>query len=203
MNCSSKVSTAGIKIHQVKAFNKKWTSKFGLGSIALRSLWFYRKKVNQLLKKGHFDLIYFSTTQFPVCILGASWKKRFQIPYVIDMQDPWFSDYYENKPKEQRPADAVPQEVSFCYEGGVKSFVEYLNENKTALFPKPIYIFSSKRAPTALSNSKWLCNGTMAIKRMSMLTSTTSRRGRAERTSPALTPHSLGFSISTSRTAIC
>src|SRR5579862_5487508 len=40
--------------------------------------------------------------------------------------------------------DAVPQEVSFCYEGGVKSFVEYLNENKTPLFPKPIYISGSK-----------------------------------------------------------
>ncbi|HEY2809830.1 MAG TPA: DNA topoisomerase (ATP-hydrolyzing) subunit B [Rhabdochlamydiaceae bacterium] len=42
--------------------------------------------------------------------------------------------------------DAVPQEVSFCYEGGVKSFVEYLNENKTPLFPKPIYIFGSKES---------------------------------------------------------
>jgi hypothetical protein len=94
----------GIKIHLVKAFDKKLTSKFGLGSIALRSLWFYRKKINQLLKTGHFDLIYFSTTQFPVCILGAYWKKRFKIPYVIDMQDPWFSDYYEDKPSEQRPA---------------------------------------------------------------------------------------------------
>lgn len=40
--------------------------------------------------------------------------------------------------------DAVPQEVSFCYEGGVKSFVEYLNENKTPLFPKPIYISGVK-----------------------------------------------------------
>jgi hypothetical protein len=92
-----------IKIHGIKAFNKKWTSKFGLGSLALRSLWFYRKKVNQLLKENHFDLIYFSTTQFPVCILGAYWKKHFGIPYVIDMQDPWHSDYYQNKPKEQQP----------------------------------------------------------------------------------------------------
>ncbi len=40
--------------------------------------------------------------------------------------------------------DDTPQEVSFCYEGGVKSFVEYLNENKMPLFPKPIYIFGSK-----------------------------------------------------------
>jgi hypothetical protein len=92
-----------VKIHEVKAFNKKWTSKLGLGSLALRSLWFYKQKVNQLLKDQKFDLIYFSTTQFPVCILGAYWKRRFNIPYVIDMQDPWHSDYYKDKPKTQQP----------------------------------------------------------------------------------------------------
>jgi hypothetical protein len=93
-----------ISIHKVKALNKKWTSKFGLGSLALRSMWYYRKKVNSLLRKQKFDLIYFSTTQFPICILGSYWKKRFGIPYVIDMQDPWHSDYYCDKPKEQQPA---------------------------------------------------------------------------------------------------
>lgn len=92
-----------IKIHKVRAFSKKWTSKIGLGSIALRSLWFYKIKVNEIIKQGKFDLIYFSTTQFPVCVLGAYWKKRFGVPYVIDMQDPWHSDYYQDKPKHQRP----------------------------------------------------------------------------------------------------
>jgi Glycosyltransferase Family 4 len=95
---------ADIKIHKVNAFNKSWTSKLGLGSLALRSLWFYRRKVNQLLKETHFDLIYFSTTQFPVCILGAGWKKRFGVPYVIDMQDPWHSEYYRDKPSDQQPS---------------------------------------------------------------------------------------------------
>jgi hypothetical protein len=94
---------ANIKIHKVKALDKKWTSKLGLGSIALRALPFYRRKVNELLKSGKYDLIYFSTTQFQVCILGNYWKKRFKIPYVIDMQDPWHSDYYKNKPKDQQP----------------------------------------------------------------------------------------------------
>lgn len=92
-----------VKIHRVKAFHKKITAKLGLGSLALRSLWFYNKKVNKLLKEKKFDLIYFSTTEFPICILGASWKKKFNIPYLIDMQDPWHSDYYQDKPKAERP----------------------------------------------------------------------------------------------------
>lgn len=92
-----------IPIHKVKALPKKWTSKFGLGSIALRSLWYFRKKGNQLLKHKNFDLIYFSTTQFPVCVLGPYWKRRFNIPYIVDMQDPWHSEYYQSKPKAERP----------------------------------------------------------------------------------------------------
>ncbi|HEY4197359.1 MAG TPA: glycosyltransferase, partial [Mucilaginibacter sp.] len=92
-----------IKVHRVKAFNKSWTSKIGWGSIALRSLWFYMHKVNALLQAQKYDLVYFSTTQFPVCVLGAYWKRKFNIPYVIDMQDPWHSDYYQDKPKELQP----------------------------------------------------------------------------------------------------
>jgi hypothetical protein len=94
---------ANITVHKVKALNKAITAKIGLGSIAFRSLIYYRKKVNNLLKTGKYQLIYFSTTQFPVCVLGAYWKKKFNIPYVIDMQDPWHSDYYRDKPKEQQP----------------------------------------------------------------------------------------------------
>lgn len=93
----------GLKLHKVNALSKGLTSKVGLGSLALRSMWFYLQKVNQLLKTEKFDLIYFSTTQFPVCVLGAYWKKRFGVPYVIDMQDPWHSEYYQDKPKDQRP----------------------------------------------------------------------------------------------------
>lgn len=92
-----------LKIHKVKAFNKKFTAKMGLGSLALRSLWFYRAYVNKLLATQRFDLIYFSTTQFPVTVLGAYWKRKFGIPYVIDMQDPWHSEYYRDKPKAEQP----------------------------------------------------------------------------------------------------
>jgi hypothetical protein len=94
---------ANTKIHYVKASDKNLTSKLGLGSLAIRSMWYYRQAVNRLLNGGKFDLVYFSTTQFPLCILGRYWKKKFGIPYVIDMQDPWHSEYYQDKPKAQQP----------------------------------------------------------------------------------------------------
>lgn len=88
---------------RVKAFSSKWTRKIGLGALALRSLFFYFKTVNALFKRDSFQLVYFSTTQFPVLILGRYWKWRFKIPYIIDMQDPWHSTYYQDKPKAERP----------------------------------------------------------------------------------------------------
>ena len=93
----------GLKIIKVKAFSSKWTRKIGLGALALRSLYFYFKEVNTILKKESFNLIYFSTTQFPVLILGRYWKWKYKIPYIIDMQDPWHSTYYQDKPRSERP----------------------------------------------------------------------------------------------------
>ncbi|WP_231490281.1 hypothetical protein [Pedobacter sp. Leaf170] len=94
---------SNIKIHKVKAFPKNVTTKFGIGSIAIRSMWYFKLKVDLLLKQNHYDLIYFSTTQYLVCILGSYWKKKFKIPYIIDLQDPWHTEYYQNKPKTERP----------------------------------------------------------------------------------------------------
>lgn len=92
-----------VEVIRVKAFATKYTRKLGLGSLALRSMWFYFREVNFLLEQRKFDLIYFSTTMFPIPILGRLWKKRFGVPYVIDMQDPWFNNYYLSKPKQERP----------------------------------------------------------------------------------------------------
>lgn len=92
-----------IKKHSVKALPIWLTRKFGLGSLSIRSLFFYFFKVNSLLKKNKFDLIFFSTTMFHVGVLGAYWKWRFKVPFVVDLQDPWRNDYYLNKPKSERP----------------------------------------------------------------------------------------------------
>jgi hypothetical protein len=65
-----------INVYHVKALSKKTTTKIGLGSIALRSLYYYRKKVNALLKAKKYDLIYFSTTQFRYVSLALTGRKN-------------------------------------------------------------------------------------------------------------------------------
>lgn len=90
-------------IVRIRAFNSKYTRKFGLGNLGYRSLWFYLKTCNRLIRKNRYDLVYFSTTAFPVMILGRYWKRKFGIPFIIDMQDPWRNDFYLDKPKHERP----------------------------------------------------------------------------------------------------
>lgn len=91
------------KIIRIKAFAAEKTRKFGLGNIGYRSWYYYKKHGNDLIRKNKYDLIYFSTTAFPVMTLGRYWKKKFGIPFIIDMQDPWRNDFYLDKPKNERP----------------------------------------------------------------------------------------------------
>ncbi len=90
-------------IRTVGALDPEWTRLLGLGSLPLRSLPFYFWHGTRRLAQGGVDLVYFSTTAYPVTILGRYWKQRFGVPYVIDVQDPWHTDYYLDKPPEERP----------------------------------------------------------------------------------------------------
>jgi hypothetical protein len=92
-----------IEVHKVKAWDIGKTRKFGLGSLSIRSYFHFLKKGDELLKARRFDLIYFSTTAFHVMALGPRWRRKFGVPFILDFQDPWRSDFYLDKPKSERP----------------------------------------------------------------------------------------------------
>jgi hypothetical protein len=92
-----------VKVHYIKAWRAKLTRKLGLGSLSMRSFFHFRNAGNRLLKQKKFDLIFFSTTAFHVMALGPYWKRKFKIPFVLDIQDPWRNDFYVDKPKKERP----------------------------------------------------------------------------------------------------
>jgi hypothetical protein len=83
-----------IPVTRVAALPAGLTRRFGLGSLGLRARVPLARAGDRLLRAGGFDLVYFSTTIYPAVGPGPGWKRRHGVPYVLDMQDPWVSDYY-------------------------------------------------------------------------------------------------------------
>ena len=84
----------GTTVHRVPALPQRWTRRLGWGSLARRAYSFLKRRGNELLASGRFDLIFFSTSQFGVLPLALDWRKRHGVPYILDFQDEWMSDYY-------------------------------------------------------------------------------------------------------------
>lgn len=73
----------------------------------------------------------FSVTEFDYDILA----KRFrELAFLNKGVNIFFSD--------ERPHGK--EEVNFCYEGGLASFVSFLNEGKEPIFPEPIYFHGAR-----------------------------------------------------------
>lgn len=83
-----------IRIVRVRGIVPKNTRRFGFGGLWLRCGRAVREAGEALLRAEKFDLVFISTTQFDAFTLGPRWKRRFGVPFVVDYQDPWFTDYY-------------------------------------------------------------------------------------------------------------
>jgi hypothetical protein len=77
-----------VRVHTVPQRAAAVFRLFGVGSIGLRALVPLYFAGCKLLAERRFDLVYFSTAQFPLFLLGPSWRRRFKIPYVLDLHDP-------------------------------------------------------------------------------------------------------------------
>ncbi|HEV8073859.1 MAG TPA: glycosyltransferase [Opitutaceae bacterium] len=84
-----------VAVHRCGALPLRLTRVAGLGSLGPRAWLHLRGAGAELLRRERFDLVFFSTTQSLVFTLGARWKKKFGTPFVVDVQDPWRTDYYE------------------------------------------------------------------------------------------------------------
>jgi hypothetical protein len=91
-----------VRIEYVRAIPPRLARRFGIGNLGLRSWPYLFRRGRQLLAREKFDLVFFSNTQFVTFALALAWRRRFGVPYVIDLQDPWRTDYYE-RPGSRRP----------------------------------------------------------------------------------------------------
>ena len=60
----------------------------GVGSIGPRALEPMLRAGRRLLATPRFDLVYFSTAQSALFLLGPAWRRRFAVPFVLDLHDP-------------------------------------------------------------------------------------------------------------------
>jgi hypothetical protein len=98
-----------VSVTATKALPVSLTKQVGLGGLGWRCLPYLARAGDRLLSQQPFDLVYFSTTVFLTMALAARWQHRFGIPYVLDFQDPWLSDYYKQSP------DVLPPGGQFKY----------------------------------------------------------------------------------------
>jgi len=94
-NFMREVLPAEISLKSTNAFSPALTRRVGLGDLGIRAYVHLKRGGEQILKTKQIDLIYFSTTVFNVFALARGWRKQFGVPYVLDFQDPWLSDYYD------------------------------------------------------------------------------------------------------------
>lgn len=83
-----------VPLTLVDAMPFRYTRPLGVGSLSWRGYRSLRRAAETLTQGGGFDLAFFSTTVFGVLPLGPRLRRLFGLPYVVDFQDPWVSDYY-------------------------------------------------------------------------------------------------------------
>ncbi len=112
---------ADVAVHRVQGLGLTWGRFPGLGTLAFRALGALGRRGDELLgglQQGTmdggqgFDLIYFSTTQFGLHVLGPRWKRKFGVPFAMDYQDPWVSDYYREHPEVVPPGGQLKYGVA-------------------------------------------------------------------------------------------
>ena len=121
-----------------------------------------KKMIVQVYKHGKIHEIEFRQGKVirPVTILGESTKRGTKVTFWPDDSIMTVNEFdYDILAKRFRELAFLnrginiffrdekhpeKEDVNFCYQGGLSSFVEYLNENKEPLFPKPIYFHGAQ-----------------------------------------------------------
>ena len=91
------------EIIRTRAWPAQFTRRFGLGDVGLRSFYYQWRALSQLCRLRKIDLVFISVPPNYSMALGRLANLRFAVPYVIDYQDPYITDYYKTVPPAQRP----------------------------------------------------------------------------------------------------
>ncbi|MFK0734706.1 MAG: hypothetical protein ACFKPT_01380 [Gloeotrichia echinulata GP01] len=143
-----KTVPATTKIWQAGCIKKTWSHWLGINSVGLRSYFHLAQLGSKIIEIHQPDLVFFSTTMFVVMSLGRYWQIKYGVPYLIDFQDPWLSDYYSRSGSIQPPGGKLKYHLSQIQAKILESF--------TLRQVSHIISVSPKYPKTLLQRYSWL-----------------------------------------------
>jgi len=102
-----------IRTWQAGCIPRSVTEWIGLRNVGWRSIVHLARLGDRIIERERPAAIFFSTTMFPVMAIGRYWQKRYGVPYILDFQDPWLSDYQRaGRPSVASAKYAVSQQMA-------------------------------------------------------------------------------------------
>ncbi len=82
----------GLVIHRVPCRPTVLGRLVGASTTSRNARRFVQRRGDELLGRGNYAGVLFSTTAFGLLPLGVRWRQRFGVDFVIDLQDPWLQE---------------------------------------------------------------------------------------------------------------
>jgi hypothetical protein len=101
-----------VRVWRVPVWPERATRWLGVRNPALRAGPALMRVGSKIIRELGVDLVYFSTTMFPVMTLGRYWKARFSLPFIVDLQDPWYTEYYSGPNSPPPPGGRVKFQIA-------------------------------------------------------------------------------------------
>lgn len=80
-----------LRIERVGAMSAGICRPLGFGDVSLRAQWTMRRRVAEIIRREKVDLIFCTVLPGYTMLIGAWAKRKFNLPFVLDYQDPWVS----------------------------------------------------------------------------------------------------------------
>jgi len=80
-----------LEVVRTRAIPAHVTRRFGLGDLGLRALPGLRRAAWSLHRARSFDALFITIYPTYPAMLGPLFKRRFDVPFILDYQDPWVS----------------------------------------------------------------------------------------------------------------
>lgn len=139
---------ASVEIFRSRALPIAPSHRVGLGNLAGRCFPYLNRLGARIIREKAIDLVFFSTTLFSVMPLGVRWLRRIRIPFVIDLQDPWLSDYYD--------APGAPEPPGGRFKFGLSQSLYRVLEPYTLRSANKVICVSPMYERTLMARYNWL-----------------------------------------------